>query len=305
MSILVVGSVAYDTVETPAGRADDALGGSATFFTTAASLFTDTRLVAVVGEDFREQDVEFLKSRRADLSGLQRAAGRTFRWGGRYHASMNTRDTLFTELNVFESFAPDIPEPLRDCRYVFLGNIAPELQLRVLEQVHEPRFVACDTMNFWIQGRREALERLLPRVHALIINDEEALMLSGATSVLRAAARIQAMGPKTVIVKRGEHGALMFNNGDTFYTPAYPLEVVVDPTGAGDTFAGGFMGWIASQDDLSDATLRRAVVAGTLMASFSVEGFSVDRLKTVDRDQLLARYRELASLTRFGTLEIG
>ena len=304
MSILVVGSVAYDTVETPSGRADDALGGSATFFATAASLFTSTKLVAVVGDDFREEDVAYLRSRRADLAGLRREAGRTFRWGGRYHASMNTRDTLFTELNVFESFAPEIPVAYRDTRYVFLGNIAPELQLRVLDQVHEPDFVACDTMNFWIEGKRDEVVHLLSRVDALIINDEEALMLSGATTVLSAAARIQQMGPKTVIIKRGEHGALMFNNGDTFYTPAYPLEVVVDPTGAGDTFAGGFMGWVASTGDLSGASMRRAVVAGTLMASFAVEGFSVDRLKTVTRDQLLARYRELASLTRFESMEL-
>lgn len=304
MSILVVGSVAYDTVETPSGRADDALGGSATFFATAASLFTSTRLVAVVGEDFREQDLDFLRTRRADLAGVRREAGRTFRWGGRYHASMNHRDTLFTELNVFESFSPEIPTAWRDSEYVFLGNIAPELQLRVLEQVRSPRFVACDTMNFWIQGQRDAVVHLLSRVDALIINDEEALMLSGAHTVIAAAARIQQMGPKTVIIKRGEHGALMFNNGDTFYTPAYPLEVVVDPTGAGDTFAGGFMGWLASTGDLSGASMRRAVVTGTLMASFSVEGFSVDRLKTVDRDQLLARYRELATLTRFESLDL-
>ena len=304
MSVLVVGSVAYDSVETPKGRVDNALGGSATFFSTAASLFTRPSLVAVVGEDFREEDVRYLRSRDIDLEGLQTVPGRTFRWGGRYHTSMNNRDTLFTELNVFESFSPELPESYRDAKYVFLGNIAPELQLRVLDQVKEPRFVACDTMNFWISGQRDALVRLLSNVDALVINDEEALQLSGAATVLSAAAKIQEMGPRVVIIKRGEHGALMFNEDDTFYTPAYPLESVVDPTGAGDTFAGGLMGYLAKTEDLSVEGMRAAVVVGTLMASFCVEGFSVSRLQTVERDQVLARYRELANLTRFSTVEL-
>ena len=303
MSLLVVGSVAYDSVETPFGRRDDVLGGSATFFSIASSLFTPTAVVAVVGEDFRDEDLALFEAHDVDISGLERAAGPTFRWGGRYHADMNGRDTLFTHLNVFESFEPTLGVAQRNASLLFLANIQPQLQLSVLDQVGAPRFVAADTMNLWIDATPDELRHMLSRVDALFVNDEEALQLTGRRTVVEAARLIQELGPELVVIKRGEHGAIMFNDEDVFYVPAHPLEVVVDPTGAGDSFAGGFMGHLAATGDFSHANMRRAAVVGSLMASFCVEGFSVEHLRTVDQAAVLRRYQSFIALTSFEPLD--
>lgn len=305
MSLLVVGSVAYDSVETPFGQVTDALGGSATYFSTASSLFAPTQLVAVVGDDFRAKDRAHFHGRDIDMSGLQQRPGRTFRWGGRYHDDMNSRDTLFTELNVFETFAPEVPSNFRRASHVFLANIDPELQLHVLDQVESPSFVACDTMNFWIEGpKRGALDALLTRIDALLINDEEAKLLTGEKSVLRAAYAVQRMGPRAVVVKRGEHGALLLSGNDVFYAPAYPLEEVVDPTGAGDSFAGGMVGYLARCQDTDSESLRQAAVVGTLCASFCVEDFGLARLAKVDRTQLARRYERHAEYMRCAPIQV-
>lgn len=303
MSLLVVGSVAYDSVETPFGSRDDVLGGSATYFSIASSLFVDTSVVAVIGADFRAADLEVFASHGVDTTGLERAAGDTFRWGGRYHDDMNGRDTLFTHLNVFESFEPVLAPPHRGASVVFLANIQPTLQLSVLDQVGSPKFVAADTMNLWIDATRDELAAVLARIDALFVNDEEALQLTGRRTVVEAARIIQDMGPRLVVIKRGEHGALMFNDDDVFYVPAHPLEVVVDPTGAGDTFAGGFMGHLAATGDYSDENMRRAAVVGSLMASFCVEGFSVERIRAVDHDAVRRRYESFIALTSFPTFD--
>lgn len=303
-SLVVVGSVAYDSVETPLGRRDDMLGGSGTFFSIAASSFTRTSIVAVVGEDFRQDDFDLLSGHGVDLDGLVKAPGRTFRWGGRYHEDMNGRDTLFTELNVFETFAPVLSAAQRDSGFVFLGNILPKLQDHVLDQVRAPRFVAADTMNLWIDTAKDDLCDVLRRVDALFVNDEEARQLTGKRSVVLAAKEIQALGPSMVVIKRGEHGAMVFNEDDIFYAPAYPLERVVDPTGAGDTFAGAFVGYLAATGDLSNDNVRRAAIVGSLMASFCVEGYGVERLRRIDRAAIRERYQAFAELTRFGTLEL-
>jgi len=304
MSLVVVGSVAYDSIQTPLGGRDDMLGGSGTFFSLAASAFTRTSLVAVVGEDFAADDLALLEGHGVDLSGLVKAPGKTFRWGGRYHEDMNGRDTLFTDLNVFETFEPVLSASQRDSGFVFLGNIQPRLQDHVLEQVRSPRFVAADTMNLWINIARADLCEVLRRVDALFINDEEARLLTGKRQVVLAAKEIQAMGPSLVVIKRGEHGALVFNDGDVFYVPAYPLEKVVDPTGAGDTFAGAFVGYLEATGDLGPENVRRAAVVGSLMASFCVEGYGVERLRRIDRVAIRERYQAFAELTRFGNLDL-
>jgi sugar/nucleoside kinase (ribokinase family) len=303
-SLVVVGSVAYDSVETPLGRRDDMLGGSGTFFSIAASSFTRTSIVAVVGEDFRQDDYDLLHGHGVDLDGLVRAPGRTFRWGGRYHEDMNGRDTLFTELNVFETFAPVLSAAQREAGFVFLGNILPKLQDHVLDQVRSPRFVAADTMNLWISTAKDDLCDVLRRVDALFVNDEEARQLTGKRSVVLAAKEIQALGPSMVVIKRGEHGAMVFNEDDIFYAPAYPLERVVDPTGAGDTFAGAFVGYLAATGDLSSDNVRRAAIVGSLMASFCVEGYGVERLRGIDRAAIRERYQGFSELTRFGALDL-
>ncbi|MSP63903.1 MAG: sugar kinase [Myxococcales bacterium] len=302
--LVVVGSVALDSVEAPAGRHDDVLGGSASFFATAASYFTKPSLVAIVGADFPEAHVQFLRARGVDLAGLERVDGKTFRWAGRYSSDLGSRTTLDTQLNVFAGFKPKLPESYRDAELVFLGNIEPTLQLDVLDQVRRPRLVAMDTMNFWIDGRLEALRRVLARVDLLVINDEEARQLAGKHNLPQAARAIRALGPKTVIVKRGDSGALLFHEGGVFAAPAYPLEEVIDPTGAGDTFAGGFMGYLAQQGDLGAATVKRAMIHGSVMASFSVEAFSLDRLRALTSDDISARYRAFCDLTHFEDLRI-
>jgi sugar/nucleoside kinase (ribokinase family) len=304
MSLVVVGSVAYDSIETPLGSREDMLGGSGTFFSIAASSFTKTSIVAVIGEDFRKEDYDLLEGHGVDLSGLIRAPGKTFRWGGRYHEDMNGRDTLFTELNVFETFQPVLSPAQRDASFVFLGNILPKLQDHVLEQVKSPRFVAADTMNLWISTAKDDLCEVLRRVDALFVNDEEARQLTGKRSVVLAAKEIQAMGPSMVIIKRGEHGAVVFNEDDIFFAPAFPLERVVDPTGAGDTFAGAFVGYLEATGDLSAENVRKAAIVGSLMASFCVEGYGVERLRRIDRVAIRERFQAFSELTRFGSLDL-
>jgi len=302
MSILVVGSVAYDTVETPLGRAERVLGGSASFFSVAASFFSPVNLVGVVGRDFGEAQLAAFLDRPIDLEGLERMDGKTFHWQGRYSLDLNSRDTICTDLNVFEFFEPKIPARYRGSEVVFLGNIDPVLQRRVLEQVERPRVVACDTMNFWIHGKPAEVRETLAKVQILLINDQEARELSGEWNLVRAARAIRAMGPSTLVVKKGEHGVLMFGEEGSFAAPAMPLETVVDPTGAGDTFAGGFLGYLASTGQMGDGALRRAVVMGSTMASFCVEAFSLDRLLRLTRPEIDARYREFESLARFESL---
>lgn len=302
MSILVVGSVAYDTVETPIGRAERVLGGSASFFSVAASFFAPVNLVGVVGNDFGDAQLAAFRGRPIDLTGLERIPGKTFHWQGRYSQDLNSRDTICTDLNVFEFFEPKIPEGYRRSELVFLGNIDPSLQRRVLEQVERPRVVACDTMNFWIKGKPQELRETLAMVQVLLINDSEARELSGEWNLVRAARAIRAMGPRTLVVKKGEHGVLMFTDHGSFAAPALPLESVVDPTGAGDSFAGGFIGYLASAPGLGDGALRQAVVMGSTLASFCVEAFSLDRLLTLTRSEIEIRYGVFEKLTRFESL---
>ena len=302
MSILVVGSVAYDTVETPLGRAERVLGGSASFFSVAASFFAPVNLVGVVGHDFGDAQLAAFRGRAIDLAGLERMQGKTFHWQGKYSQDLNSRDTICTDLNVFEFFEPKIPAGYRRSDIVFLGNIDPGLQRRVLEQVERPRVVACDTMNFWIKGKPQELRETLAKVQVLLINDQEARELSGEWNLVRAARAIRAMGPRTLVVKKGEHGVLMFTDQGSFAAPALPLEHVVDPTGAGDTFAGGFIGYLASIPDGGDAALRQAVVMGSTLASFCVDAFSLDRLLTLTRPEIDERYSVFERLTRFESL---
>jgi sugar/nucleoside kinase (ribokinase family) len=302
MSILVVGSVAYDTVETPFGRAERVLGGSASFFSVAASFFSPVNLVGVVGDDFGEEQLQAFRGRAIDLEGLERMEGKTFHWQGKYSLDLNSRDTIRTDLNVFEFFEPKIPARYRGSEVVFLGNIDPVLQRQVLGQVERPRVVACDTMNFWIQGKPADLRETLKAVHILLVNDQEARELSGEWNLVKAARVIRAMGPRILVVKKGEHGVLMLSEAGSFAAPALPLEAVFDPTGAGDTFAGGFCGYLASTGQQGDAALRRAVVVGSTLASFCVEAFSLDRLVKLTRAEIDARYREFERLARFESL---
>lgn len=304
MSLLVVGSVALDTVETPFGQKEDVLGGSATYFSTSASFFVSpVKVVAVVGEDFPREHLDFLSGRGIDLSGLTREPGRTFRWKGRYTHQLNEAHTLDTQLNVFERFAPRLPEAHRASRFVFLGNIHPALQLSVMEQVQGPQLVAMDTMNFWIQGFLPELRKTLARVDLLFVNDGEARQLSGEHNIVKAARAIMDMGPKRLVIKRGEYGALLFDGEHVFSCPAFPLADVFDPTGAGDTFAGGFMGSLASAARPDGAALRRAMVTGSVMASFTVERFSLERLREVTPEDIRARYAAFQRLTHFDALE--
>ena len=299
MDILVVGSVAFDSVETPFGKVEDVLGGSATYFSTAASFFADVGLVAVVGEDFPAQHLDFLRSRRIDLGGLVEAPGATFRWQGRYGYDLNEAQTLETRLNVFETFRPQLPAGFEDAEVVFLANIDPELQQEVLRQVRSPKLVACDTMNFWIDGKRAALLETLRRVDIFLINEGEARQLAGEANLVKAARAILAMGPKTLVVKRGEYGVLMFTEHTIFSAPAFPLETVFDPTGAGDTFAGGFLGYLVANRDFSETNMRRAVIFGSVMASFTVEDFSLDRLRRLDYREVEERFHHFKLLTEF------
>ncbi|MFH2004541.1 MAG: PfkB family carbohydrate kinase, partial [Bacteroidota bacterium] len=299
--ILVVGSLALDTNETPYGRAEDALAGSAINISLSSSyLVTPVRMVGVVGCDFPESALKFMQEANIDLEGLQiEKSGKTFRWGGRYHYDMNVRDTLFTELNVFENFKPTIPETYRKSTYVCLGNIDPLLQRFVIQQIENPRLVVGDTMNFWINGKRKSLLETLKLMDVLVLNDSEARLLSHEPNLIRAAKIIMKLGPRIVIIKKGEHGALLVTEKTIFSAPAFPLENIHDPTGAGDAFAGGFIGWIAKTDDLSEDNLKRAVIYGSILASFCVEQFSIGRLKDLTYLEIKDRFREFHKLSRF------
>jgi sugar/nucleoside kinase (ribokinase family) len=297
--LVVVGSVAFDSIEARGVKKEQVLGGSASFFSTAASYFSPVKLVAVIGDDFPQKELDFFSKRGIALEGLTKAQGRTFHWSGRYTDDLAHRTTLDTQLNVFADFKPKLPEAWRASEFLFLGNIHPSLQLEVLEQVRRPRLVAMDTMNFWIEGQLDALKQVLKRVDLLVINDEEARQLAAEHNLPRAARAIRAMGPKTVIVKRGDSGALLFHENGIFAAPAYPLEEVVDPTGAGDTFAGGFMGYLARVRDLGPQAVRRAMFYGSVMASFCVEAFSLDRMRDLTQGEIEGRYRAFRDLTHF------
>jgi sugar/nucleoside kinase (ribokinase family) len=298
--ILAVGSVALDSIKTPFGEASRVVGGAATYFAIAASFFTDVRIVAVVGDDFGPNVEKVFGGRRIDLAGLEKVPGETFRWKGEYGFDLNSRETIYTHLNVFEQFKPKIPESHKSSPFVFLGNIHPVLQSDVLDQVRKPKLVGADTMNYWIERTPEDLKRVLQRVDILLINDSEARELAGEANLVKAARRIQAMGPKTLVIKRGEHGVIMTRTGGGFFAaPAMPLEEVFDPTGAGDTFAGGFLGYLASCEGVDDSALARAIIYGSTMASFAVEDFSVDRLLRLTHDEVKARFNEFKKLTHF------
>ncbi len=299
MSILVVGSVALDSVETPFGTAKRVLGGSAVFFSSAASLLCPVRVVGVVGEDYPLEELDFLVERDVDLAGIERAPGESFFWAGRYSYDLSSRDTFETRLGVFAEFKPRIPDEFKDSRFVFLGNIDPVLQLDVLDQVRSPEVVVCDTMDYWIEGSRGALLELLKHVDILMLNDAEARELADDHNLLRAARWIRERGPELVVVKKGEHGAVLYGPEWVFFVPGFPLEVVFDPTGAGDAFAGGFLGYLASIRSLTADDYRRAMVYGSAMGSFAVESFSVERLQTLQNEEILRRILEFKELTAF------
>jgi sugar/nucleoside kinase (ribokinase family) len=301
MSLLVVGSLAIDTIETPFGKVENVLGGSATYISIAAGYFvTPVRLVGVVGGDFSKDYIKILEERDIDLEGLQIIKdGKTFRWGGRYHYDLNVRDTLYTDLNVFEFFNPIIPDSYKKTTYVCLGNIDPVLQSRVLQQIDKPRLVIGDTMNFWIKRKRDDLLKTLKSIDVIIVNESEARELTNEPNLIRAGKEIIRMGPRVVVIKKGEHGALLITASTIFSAPAYPLENIYDPTGAGDTFAGGFIGWISKTDDISDENLKRAVIYGSALASFCVERFSIDRFKDLTYFDITERFREFKALSDF------
>src|SRR5437667_7311680 len=301
-SILVVGSVAFDSVKTPFGEAEEILGGSATYFSVAASYFAPVRVVAVVGNDFGDRHVDVFRKHKIDIEGLARTSGKTFRWKGEYGYDLNEARTLDTQLNVFETFKPVIHEAYRSSEYVFLGNIDPELQLSVLEQIKKPRIVARDSMNFWIKGKPDAVKRTIQHVDILVINDAETRMLADQPNLVRAANKVLAMGPQTLIVKRGEYGVLMFNGKSIFGAPAFPLEDVFDPTGAGDSFAGGFMGALAHSGEATERAFRRGIIFGSVMASFNVEKFGLQRLTELTKQEVDERFRQFKALTHFEEL---
>jgi sugar/nucleoside kinase (ribokinase family) len=305
MSLLVIGSLALDTIETPFGRADRTLGGSATYLSTSSSYFVDDiKLVGIVGYDFPKDELEFLRSRNIDISGIEQSEiHKTFFWHGKYDFDLNTRESLITELNVFETFDPVIKDEYKNIPYVCLGNLNPELQMKALKQMNNPKLVMCDTMNFWIEGKLDALLQTLKMIDLLVINDSEARELSKEYNLVSAARTIIKLGPKIVIIKKGEHGALLFTKDSIFSAPAFPLEKVFDPTGAGDTFAGGLMGWIAKTDDLSVENLKLAVIYGSVMASLVVEKFSLDGIRDLSQSNIRNRMNEFKKLTYFNELQ--
>jgi len=298
MSVLVVGSTALDSIQTPFGKIKEGLGGSATHFSISAGFFTKVKLVAVVGDDFPEEHVAFLRSRDVDLRGLSRAEGATFRWSGVYGDDMNEAKTLKTELNVFQDFQPDLPRDYRKAKFVFLANIDPDLQRSVVDQIEDPYLIALDTMNYWIDSKLKSLKRTLAKVDILFINESEAYQLAKEKNLLRAARALIALGPSIVVIKRGAYGAILFWGDAIFWAPALPLETVRDPTGAGDTFAGGFMGYLSRRKVLTDGRLRRAVLYGSIMASFCVEDFSLNRMRQVTPADIEERYERLRNMTR-------
>jgi sugar/nucleoside kinase (ribokinase family) len=299
MSLLVVGSVAYDSIESPYGKKDEILGGSALYFSLAANYFTKVKLVAVVGEDFKKNHIKFLKNKGIDIKGLEIAKGKTFRWKGRYSADLNHRDTIYTHLNVFETFKPKLPANYKDCKYVFLANIDPDLQLEVLNQIKNPKLTACDTMNLWIDIKKKSLKKVLKKIMIFIVNDSEARQFSGEGNLIKAGERLLKMGPKMVIIKKGEHGAIIFGRKFKFFSAAYPLEDIMDTTGSGDVFAGGFMGYLSKTNKLNQSNFKKAVIYGSILASYNVEAFSVDKLRKLRKADINRRYREFEKLTRF------
>ncbi|MBM4262344.1 MAG: sugar kinase [Deltaproteobacteria bacterium] len=301
MSVLVVGTVAFDSIETPFGSAERILGGSASYFALGASLFAPVRIVGVIGRDFPQEYLDLFHERKIDLEGLARASGDTFHWRGRYHEDINVRDTLELHLNVLAGFVPSLPERYRDAEYVFLGNIDPAMQGEVLNQIRRMKLVVCDTMDHWINSSPDELRKVLGRIETLVLNDSEARLLSGYNNIVKAARAILKMGPKTVLIKRGEYGVLQFSDSSVFATPAYPLEEVFDPTGAGDSFAGGFMGQLARSGDTSQKGIRRAIVYGSVVASFTVEDFGVKRLTSASLADIEERYQRFVQLTDFHT----
>lgn len=299
MSLTIIGSVALDSVETPFGETADALGGSALYFGCAAVHLHPLSIIGVVGDDYPFDELEKLARRGVDLSGLERVKGESFRWKGKYSYDLQNRETLDTRLGVFADFDPKVPDKLKDAKYVFLGNIDPLLQMNVLDQMVQPKFVVCDTMNFWINSKRDAILDLMKRIDVLMVNDAEARELSGDWNIHRAARWIMEKGPKMVVIKQGEYGAVLVTGDSTFYVPAYPLEKIFDPTGAGDAFAGGFMGHLARTDDITTANLRVAMVYGSTMGSFAVEKFSVNKLNEINLDEIEERARKFADLVHF------
>ena len=299
MSILVVGSVAIDAVKTPFGKRDEALGGSATFFSMAASFFNKVNIVATVGEDFPEKYLNLFKARNIGTGGLHVARGKTFRWKGWYDYDLNNAHTVYTHLNVFKDFKPVIPHDLRNTKFVFLANIDPELQYSVLKQIKAPRLVACDSMNYWIEHKKREFERLLDKVDILLLNDAEARQLTGESNLVNASRLIVSMGPRAVIIKKGEHGVIYFSRKSHFIAPAYLLESIYDPTGAGDTFAGGLMGYLSKAPKIDEANIRTAIIYGSILASFAVEDFSVNRLLEISMSDINSRYRHFRRITQF------
>jgi sugar/nucleoside kinase (ribokinase family) len=304
MSILVVGSVAFDDIQTPFGKAERCLGGSATYFSVAASFFTDVDLVGVVGDDFSQKDLEIFRGRRINLDGLERIRGaKTFFWSGEYGYDLNVAKTRDTQLNVFANFEPKLNEKQRKAQVLFLANIQPELQMRVLKQMQRPKLVALDTMNLWIATKRKELETAFRQVDLVLINEAETRQFTGETNLVKGARQILSLGPHTIVIKRGEYGVLMIKRGEIFAVPAYPLENVFDPTGAGDTFAGGFLGYLTSRQQHDETELRRAIIFGSVLASFTVEKFSLDRLREITLEDVYERYRAFRTLTHFEDCE--
>lgn len=303
--LLVVGTVAYDSIETPFGKVENVLGGSALHFTSAASFFTDVGIIASVGKDFDLEDISYLKTRSVDMSGIQVDEGKTFRWEGRYGFDLNQAITLKTELNVIENFRPRIPENFKDAEFVFLANIDPEIQSHVIDQLERPAVVVLDTMNLWIEHKLDALMHAIGKIDMLVINEAELREISKEHNLVKGARKILEKGPKCIVAKRGEYGALMVNRDEIFLCPAYPLEDVFDPTGAGDTFAGGFMGYLSNVGEASGETIKQAIIMGSLMASFNVEDFSVNRLKALGYDEIRQRYHSFKKCIDFGEVEFG
>ncbi len=302
MSLVSVGTVAFDAIETPYGKTDKIIGGACTYISLAASFFRkEAKIVSVVGEDFPQETLDMFSSKNIDTNGLQIIkGGKTFFWSGKYHQDMNTRDTLDTQLNVLETFDPVVPESYQDCEYLMLGNLTPAVQLSVLERMKKrPKLIVLDTMNFWMEIALDDLKKVIKKIDVLTINDEEARLLTGEHSLVKAAKHILTMGPSTLIIKKGEHGALLFQGDKIFHAPALPLEEVFDPTGAGDTFAGGFIGYLAAADDQSWETMKKAIIVGSALASFTVEKFGIERLTEITIDDIKARINEFSLLSSF------
>lgn len=300
MSILVIGSVAIDSIKTPFGERDEALGGSATYFSMAASFFNKVEIIATVGEDFPVKYINLFKNRGIGIEGLHAVkGGKTFRWKGEYRQDLNTAHTIYTHLNVFQDFKPEIPKDLKETEYVFLANIDPVLQLSVLKQMKKPKLVACDSMNYWIENKKADFMKLMDKIDILLLNEGEAKMFTGESNLMKAARLIVAMGPKAVVIKKGEHGVIYFSHDSYFVTPAYLLETLYDPTGAGDTFAGGMMGYLSKSGKITDGAIRNSIVYGSMLASFAVEDFSVNRLLEISMDDIKARFEHFKAITRF------